>query len=444
MKKILIKNGIIINEGNKTEGDILIDNGIIVKIAPIIDLNADKVIDATNKIVMPGIIDDQVHFREPGMEYKADISSESKAGVRGGVTSFMDMPNNDPPILDQLLLEKKYETGKKRSYSNYSFYMGVSNDNIEEVLKTDTRNVCGVKIFMGASTGNMLVDNISTLEAIFSKSPALIATHCEDENRIRDNYKLVLDKYGDKIGAEFHSMIRDHKACYLSSSFAVDLAKKYKSRLHVLHLTTAKELELFDSALTLKDKLITAEVCVHHLYFSDRNYKELGNRIKCNPSIKSEDDRLALWKALHAGNIDVVATDHAPHALEEKNQQYIKAPSGLPLIQHSLNMMIGFYHQNIISLETIVEKMCHNPAIAFRIRNRGFIREGYYADILLADLNKNYTVNSNNIDYKCKWSPLEGKTFNSSVETVLVNGAIALEDRRITGFSNPMRLEFER
>lgn len=444
MKTVLIKNGTIINEGKKSEGDILIKNGIIEKLAPVIDTKADKTIDATGFIVIPGIIDDQVHFREPGNEYKADIRTESTAGVMGGVTSYMDMPNNNPPILDQIQLQNKYEIGRKQSYSNYSFYMGASNDNIEEVLKTDGTNVCGIKIFMGSSTGNMLVDNIATLEAIFSKSNMLIATHCEDENTIKSNQKFVLDKYGEAIGPEYHPVIRDHESCYLSSKLAVGLAEKYNSRLHVLHQTTERELELFRNDIPVDKKRITAEVCVHHLYFSEADYSLLGNKIKCNPAIKSENDRLALWKALLNGKLDVVATDHAPHTLEEKNRPYLNAPSGLPLIQHSLNLMLDFRDKNIITIEIIVEKMCHNPALVYNIRNRGFIREGYWADIVLIDQNKKYTVNTQNIAYKCGWSPLEGKIFNSTVDTVLVNGTVALEKGKITGNSNPMRLDFER
>ena len=444
MESIIIKNGIIINEGKKTEADIFIKNGIIEKIAPLIDKNADKTIDATGLLIIPGIIDDQVHFREPGNEYKADIRSESIAGILGGVTSYMDMPNNNPPILDQIQLQKKYETGQRQSYSNYSFYMGASNDNLDEILRTDGRNVCGIKVFMGSSTGNMLVDDSSTLERIFSESGLLIATHCEDENTVKSNHRKITEKYGMDIGTEYHPLIRDHESCYLSSKLAVDLARKFNSRLHVLHLTTQKEMDLFENDIPVQEKRITAEVCVHHLYFRDSDYTLLGNKIKCNPSIKTEDDRLALWKALLNGKLDVVATDHAPHTADEKSKPYLSAPSGLPLIQHSLDMMLDFRENNIITIEKIVEKMCHNPAIVFRISGRGFIREGYWADISIVNLNNHYTVSSDNIAYKCGWSPLEGKSFKSSVETVLVNGTIALEQGKITGNSNPMRLCFDR
>ena len=444
MESIIIKNGIIINEGVKSEVDILIRNGRIEEIAPVIVKQADKTIDATGKLIIPGLIDDQVHFREPGMEYKADISSESRAAVMGGVTSYMDMPNNNPPILTQELLEKKYNIGKSGSYANYSFYMGASNDNIEEILKTNPENVCGIKVFMGSSTGNMLVDNISTLEAIFSKSNMLIATHCEDETTVRNNKQYIIEKYGENIGPEYHPVIRDHQSCLKSSKLAVDLAKKYNTRLHVLHLTTAEEMNLFDAKIPIKDKRITAEVCIHHLYFNSDHYSKLGNKIVCNPSVKTEEDRLALWKALLEGKIDVVATDHAPHTLEEKNRTYLKAPSGLPLIQHSLVLMMDFYHRGLISIEKIVEKMCHNPAIAYKIRNRGFIREGYWADLVVIDMDKKQTVETQNIAYKCGWSPLEGIEFKSAIETVMVNGTIALESGILTGNSNPMRLEFDR
>ncbi|MGE5355992.1 MAG: dihydroorotase [Deltaproteobacteria bacterium] len=444
MSSIIIKNGTIINEDLKYQGDILIKNDRIEKIGGVIDKPAGKIIDATGKLILPGIIDDQVHFREPGLIYKADISSESKAGVLGGVTSYMDMPNNNPPILDQNSLEKKYEIGKLRSYSNYSFYMGASNDNIDEVLQTDPSSVCGIKVFMGASTGNMLVDNMSALEAIFSNCELLIATHCEDENTIKHNHKSIIDKFGDNIGPEFHPLIRDHEACYKSSKLAVDLARRYGSRLHVLHLTTAKEMELFSNNKDLKNKKITSEVCVHHLYFNDEQYKFLGNKLKCNPSVKTENDRLALWKALLEGKIDIIATDHAPHTIEEKNRPYLNAPSGLPLIQHSFQMMFEFYLKGLISLEKIIEKMCHNPSILFQIKERGFIREGYWADIVIIDPAKNHKVSDHNIAYKCGWSPVNGVEFNSQVDTVLVNGTIALENGIITGQSNPMRLEFER
>ncbi len=442
MNTILIKNGKIINENKIFEGDIFIKDGRIELIADNIDKKAGKEIDAGGKFVIPGIIDDQVHFREPGQEYKADIASESLAALSGGVTSFMDMPNNNPPVFTQEALENKYNIAKNRSVINYSFYMGASNDNLDEILKTNTENVCGVKIFMGSSTGNLLVDDKKTLENIFSQSPALIATHCEDETTIINNNKYYFEKYGDDITAEYHPKIRSDKACFLSSSFAVELAKKHNTRLHVLHLTTAMEMPLFRNDIPLAQKKITAEVCVHHLYFDDSYYPKLGNKIKCNPAIKSQNDKNMLWQALMDDRLDVIATDHAPHTLEEKNRKYKEAPSGLPLVQHSLNLMLDFYQKDMISLEKIVEKMCHNPAIAFRIKNRGFIREGYWADIVILDPDKVWKVEKDNILYKCKWSPLENKTFKGKVETVLVNGKIALENGVFKYLKAGKRLEF--
>ena len=442
MNTILIKNGKIINENKIFEGDIFIKDGKIELIASNIDKKAGKEIDATGKYIIPGIIDDQVHFREPGQEYKADIASESLAALSGGVTSFMDMPNNNPPVFTQEALENKYNIAKNRSVINYSFYMGASNDNLDEILKTNTENVCGVKIFMGSSTGNLLVDDEKTLENIFSQSPALIATHCEDETTIINNNKYYFEKYGDDITTEYHPKIRSDKACYLSSSFAVELAKKHNTRLHVLHLTTAMEMPLFRNDIPLAQKKITAEVCVHHLYFDDSYYPEMGNKIKCNPAIKSQNDKNMLWQALMDDRLDVIATDHAPHTLEEKNRKYKEAPSGLPLVQHSLNLMLDFYQKDMISLEKIVEKMCHNPAIAFRIKNRGFIREGYWADIVILDPDKVWKVEKDNILYKCKWSPLENKTFKGKVETVLVNGKIALENEVFKELKAGKRLEF--
>ncbi len=444
MNTILIKNGKIVNENKIFEGDIFIKNGKIELIAGNIDKKADKEIDASGKFILPGIIDDQVHFREPGQEYKADIASESMAALSGGVTSFMDMPNNNPPIFTQEALENKYDIAKNSSAINYSFYMGASNDNLDEILKTDTENVCGVKIFMGSSTGNLLVDDEKTLENIFSQSPALIATHCEDESTIINNNKYYFEKYGDDITAEYHPKIRSDKACYLSSSFAVELAKKHNTRLHVLHLTTAMEMPLFRNDIPLANKRITAEVCVHHLYFDDSYYPKLGNKIKCNPAIKSQNDKNTLWQALMDDRLDVIATDHAPHTFEEKNRRYKEAPSGLPLVQHSLNIMLDFYQRNMISLEKIIEKMCHNPAIAFKIKNRGFIREGYWADIVILDPDKVWKVEKDNILYKCKWSPLENKRFKGQVETVLVNGKIALDNGSFKDIKAGKRLEFRK
>lgn len=444
MGSILIKNGKIVNEGKIKVGDIYINNGKIELIGESIDKAVDKEIDATGKYILPGIIDDQVHFREPGQEYKADISYESKAALAGGVTSFMDMPNNNPPIFTQEALANKYQIASKKSAINYSFYMGASNDNLDEILKTDNEKVCGVKIFMGSSTGNLLVDDLKTLEDIFSNSPALIATHCEDETTIRNNTKFYFDTFGDNIEAVYHPKIRSDEACYLSSSFATGLAKKHNSRLHVLHLTTAKEMPLFDNEIPLDKKRITAEVCVHHLYYDESLYPTLGNKIKCNPSIKSKNDKTALWDALLSGRLDVIATDHAPHTIEEKSVKYKKAPSGIPLVQHSLNIMLDFYQNKKITLEKIVEKMCHNPAMAFKIKDRGYIREGYWADIVILDIEKKWEVNKENILYKCNWSPLEGTKFKGKVETVLINGKIALENRKFFDLNAGMRLAFDR
>lgn len=441
--KVLIKNGIIINENKKFISDIFINNGRIELIQSHINKYADDIIDAEGKYVIPGIIDDQVHFREPGTEYKADIFSESRAALLGGVTSFMDMPNNNPSILTQDALEKKYEIGQSKSAINYSFYMGASNDNLDEILRTNTENVCGLKIFMGSSTGNLLVDNVTTLENIFAQSPSLIATHCEDETTIKNNEIKTFAQFGDDITAIYHPKIRSDLACYKSSSFAVNLAKKHNTRLHVLHLTTNKEMHLFESDMALKDKRITAEVCVHHLYFDEGSYPILGNKIKCNPAIKSKNDKESLWKALLDDNLDVIATDHAPHTMDEKSARYKEAPSGLPLVQHSLNLMLDFYHRDMISLETIVEKMCHNPAIAFKIKERGFLREGYMADITIFDLNNKWEVNKDNIAYKCNWSPLEGNILKGKIETVLVNGKIALRNGNIENTKSSMRLLFE-
>ncbi len=443
MKKILIKEGTVVNENKIFSADIFINNGKIELIDSSINRHADIIIDAAGKYIFPGIIDDQVHFREPGNEYKADIYSESRAALMGGVTSFMDMPNNSPAIFTQEALEKKYKISKSKSAINYSFYMGASNDNLDEILKTDNTKVCGVKIFMGSSTGNLLVDDQKTLEGIFSQSPSLIATHCEDEKTIKNNIKLYTEKYGDKLDATYHPQIRSDEACYLSSSFATSLAKKFNSRLHILHLTTAKEMPLFRNDIPLEKKRITTEVCVHHLYFDDSDYPTLGNKIKCNPAIKSADDRNALWEALLDNRLDVIATDHAPHTFEEKERHYSNAPSGLPLVQHSLNLMLDFYQKGKISLETIVEKMCHSPAKAFKIVDRGYIREGYWADIAIVDLDKKWKVSKENTQYKCKWSPLEQKEFTGEVQTVLINGNIAMQDNKIISTGNAKRLLFE-
>lgn len=440
----ILKNATIANEGRVFTGHIVIEENIISKVieGEMPENLSGEIIDIEGKLVIPGIIDDQVHFREPGMTYKGDIYSESRAAVAGGLTSFMDMPNNNPAILTQELLAQKYEIGAKNSLANYSFYMGASNDNIEEVLKTNPEDVCGVKIFMGSSTGNMLVDNPETLDRLFAEVPMLIATHCEDESTIRRNTIEFKNNYGENVPIEMHPEIRSEEACYLSSSFAVNLAQKHNTRLHILHLTTAKEMELFDNSLPLEQKRITGEVCVHHLTFNSDDYAKYGTKIKWNPAVKKESDRLALMKALEENKIDVVATDHAPHTKQEKNNSYFKAPSGGPLVQHSLQAMLEFYHDRILNLETIVEKMCHAPAKCFKIKNRGFIRPGYYADLVVVDLNKEYRVSEINILYKCGWSPFEGKIFRSTVIKTFVNGNLVFNNGNIIEGNNGMRLKF--
>jgi len=420
--KYLIKSATLINEGISEVKDVLIENERIAKIANDISDDNAVIINAEGLWLIPGAIDDQVHFREPGLTHKGEIYTEAKAAVAGGITSYMEMPNTVPNVFTQELLEDKYKRAAEVSLSNYSFFMGTSNDNLEEVLKTNTRNVCGVKIFMGSSTGNMLVDNPSTLESIFANSPALIATHCEDEHTIKTNLALYKEKYGDQIKIEMHPLIRSEEACYLSSSFAVSLAKKHNTRLHILHISTAKETALFDANIKLEDKLITAEACIHHLWFSDEDYASKGNFIKWNPAVKTSADRDGIWKALLEGRIDVIATDHAPHTIEEKNQPYTSAPSGGPLVQHAVLAMVDKVKEGRISKEMMVQKMAHNPAILFRIEDRGFIREGYYADLVLVNPNAQYEVNKSNILYKCNWSPFEGHTFHSTIQTTFVNG----------------------
>ncbi len=444
MKDILIKEGLIINRGRHFTADMLIKNGHIERIAPNIDVHASIEISAAGKWVMPGLIDDQVHFREPGLTHKADIASESKAAVAGGVTSFMEMPNTRPATLTRELLENKYQRAKQVSLANYSFYMGVSNDNLEEVLHTDPRRVCGLKIFMGSSTGNMLVDDAEVLEAIFSRSPLLIATHCEDEQTIRNNTERHRKQYGEDVPFSCHPKIRSAEACYRSSSLAVSLAKKYNSRLHVLHLTTGRELELFDPDIPLAQKRITAEVCVHHLFFSDEDYPRLGSYIKCNPAIKEPKEREALWQGLHDNRLDVIATDHAPHTLAEKNNTYFKAPSGLPLVQHSLNILLHFYAQGKISLTQIAEKTAHAPAICFNIDKRGYLDEGYWADLVIVNPGEKQIVSRANLHYRCGWSPLEGMSFPGKVETTIVSGQLAYHLGTFSQAAVGKRLEFNR
>ena len=442
MSRIVIKNAQIINEGQSIEGDLLIKNKRIEKIAPIIDSGEAKEIVAEGQILIPGVIDDQVHFREPGMEHKATVFTESRAAAAGGTTSFMDMPNTKPASLTQELLQKRYDHAAKNAAVNYSFYMGASNDNLDEVLKTDHEEVCGIKVFMGSSTGNMLVDEPKVLDSIFANSPMLIATHCEDELTVRENNRIFHERYGTSLTPQHHPLIRSAEACYMSSSFAVGLAKKHNTRLHVLHLTTEKEMELFDNKVPLAEKRITAEVCVHHLFFNESAYSSLGNNLKCNPAVKRKEDQEALWRALAEDKIDVIATDHAPHTIEEKSKAYIDAPSGLPLVQHSLVAMLEFYHREKISLERIVEKMCHAPAIAFRIAERGFLREGYYADLVILDLDNPWQVNKDNIGFKCGWSPFEGYNFKSQVAKTFVNGSIVYNGNSIVESDSAMRLKF--
>jgi dihydroorotase len=443
MGTIKIINARIINESNIREGDVLIRDQRIEKIGKSIEDPADRVIDAKGKYLLPGVIDDQVHFREPGLTQKAEIFTESRAAVAGGITSFMEMPNTVPNTLTQELLEDKYQLAAKKSLANYSFFMGVSNDNLEEVLKTDPETVCGIKVFMGSSTGNMLVDNEVTLERLFANTGMLIATHCEDEGTIRRNTEIYQQKYGEEIPFSAHPLIRSEEACYLSSSKAVRLAEKNGARLHVLHISTAKELDLFRTDLPISQRKITAEACIHHLWFSDQDYEEKGSRIKWNPAVKTAADREAVFQAVLDDTISVVATDHAPHTDEEKDNPYLKAPSGGPLVQHSLTAMLEFYHRGEITLDRIVEKMCHHPAELFRVQERGYIREGYFADLVLVDLNDPWTVSKDNLLYKCGWSPFEGTEFRSRVTHTLVSGHLAYESGEIREGKSGLRLWFE-
>lgn len=444
MSRILIKGATIVNEGKQFVSDVLIFDQRIQKIAPTIsDANA-KEINAEGKYLFPGFIDDQVHFREPGLTHKAEIYTEAKAAVAGGITSFMEMPNTVPNTLTQELLADKYAIAAQKSLANYSFFMGASNDNLDEVLKTDIQNVCGIKVFMGSSTGNMLVDNEKTLQGIFANAPTLVATHCEDEATIQKNLQLFKEKYGDHLTPEMHPLIRSTEACYLSSSFAVALAKKYDTRLHILHISSGKETFLFQNDIPLKDKKITAEACIHHLWFSDEDYASKGNFIKWNPAVKTLDDKNQLLKAVLDNHIDVIATDHAPHTLEEKLQSYAKAPSGGPLVQHAFNALFEMYHQGKISLEKIAEKTAHNLAICFQIKDRGFIREGYFADLALVDLKSSYEVNKSNILSKCGWSPFEGETLHSQITHTFVSGHLAYQNGEFDESTLGKRMSFDR
>ena len=443
MKKLL-KNAQIINDGALVTADVMIKDDRIVKVAKTINYEAAQIIDLSGKFLMPGVIDDQVHFREPGLTHKGCIYSEAKAAVAGGITSFMEMPNTKPQALTQALLEDKYLIGAKDSLANYSFFMGASNENLEEVLKTDPKHVAGIKIFMGSSTGNMLVDDKQVLNDIFSKCDMLIAVHCEDEETVRKNSAQIKSEYGEDLPIRFHPIIRSEEACYKSSSMAVELAKKHNTRLHVLHISTDKETKLFRNDIPLNQKRITAEACIHHLWFDESSYDEKGTLIKWNPAVKSAKDKEGVWTALIDDRIDIIATDHAPHTIDEKNNTYFKAPSGGPLVQHALVAMLEFYHQGKVSLEWIVEKMCHAPATCFQVKERGYIREGYYADLVVVDLDKSWVVEKNNILYHCGWSPFEGETFKSSVVKTFVNGNLVYNCGIFDEKHRGMRLEFDR
>ncbi len=444
MPSTLIRNAQIVNEGQIFRSDVFIKDGFIAQISNTIEASADIIIDADGKYLIPGVIDDQVHFREPGLTHKAEIYTESKAAVAGGITSFMEMPNTNPQTLTQELLEEKYKRASEVSLANYSFFMGASNDNLEEVLKTNPRNVGAVKIFMGSSTGNMLVDNRVVLEKIFKESKMLIAVHCEDEETVKANAELARQEFGEDVPIEEHPKIRSVEACYKSSSMAIELAKKHDTRLHVFHLSTAKEIELFRNDIPLEEKRITAEVCIHHLWFDDSQYAEKGTHIKWNPAVKSKRDRDQLFQALLDDKLDIIATDHAPHTLEEKDNTYFKAPSGGPLVQHALSAMLEFYHQGKISLEKVVEKMCHAPAVCFQLEGRGFIRKGYAADLVLVDLENPWEVSKENILYKCKWSPFEGTTFQSKVTHTWINGHLAFKGGHFDESQKGQRLLFDR
>jgi len=442
--RLLIKNAKLVNQGKSFYSDLLVEEKIIKKIAPKINENVDRVIDAKGLHLIPGIIDDQVHFREPGLTHKAEIYTESKAAIAGGITSFMEMPNTKPQTLTQELLEEKFQLGDKKSIANFSFFMGASNNNLSEVLKTNPKHVGAIKIFMGSSTGDMLVDNKKVLEEIFKKSDCLIAVHCEDEETIQKNLDEAKNKFGEDIPIEMHPKIRSVDACYKSSSLAVELAKKHNTRLHVFHISTEKELQLFTNTKPLSEKRITAEVCIHHLYFNSNDYKTKGTHIKWNPAVKEKSDQDALLAALLDNRLDVIATDHAPHTIEEKNNKYLQAPSGGPLVENALKVMLKFVKEKKITIEEVVEKMCHNPAICFQIEKRGFIKEKYYADLVLVDIEKEYEVTEGKILSKCGWSPFIGEKLNGQVEYTIVNGHIAYEKGVFDESKKGMRLVFNR
>lgn len=444
MATILIRNARIVNEGKITEGDVAIEGELIRKIGKNLEGNFDSIIDANGKFLLPGAIDDQVHFREPGLTHKGEIYTEAKAAVAGGITSYMEMPNTVPNTLTQELLEEKYKRAAEVSLANYSFFMGASNENLEEVLKTNPRNVCGIKIFMGSSTGNMLVDKREVLEAIFSKCKLLIATHCEDEGTVRRNNEEFKEKYGDQLNATHHPLIRSEEACWLSSSIAVELAKKYNTRLHILHISTAKEVSLFRNDIPLKEKRITAEACIHHLWFSDADYLTKGNLIKWNPAVKTAADREGILQGVLEDRIDVIATDHAPHTFEEKSAPYSSAPSGGPLVQHAIPAMLEMVRDGKITIETVVRKMSHAVADCFQIEKRGYIREGYFADLVLVDMNSEWTVEKSNLLYKCGWSPFEGTRFHSQITHTIVSGHLVYENGKFNESKKGSRLLFNR
>lgn len=444
MSKILIKNATIVNEDETYVSDVLIENELIIQIDRNITDDSATIIDAEGLYLMPGAIDDQVHFREPGLTHKGEIYTEAKAAVAGGVTSYMEMPNTNPQAVNIIELEKKYTRASECSLANYSFFMGGTNLNLEETLKVDYKKVCGLKLFMGSSTGDMLVNDEKTLDGFFSKVDALIATHCENDPMIKENQQRIIEEYGEDLPAYFHPIIRDEEACFKSSSFAVSLAKKYNTRLHVLHISTAKELDLFTNKIPVKQKRITAEACIHHLWFNDDDYKTKGNFIKWNPAIKTEYDRANIFEAVLDGRIDVIATDHAPHTIEEKQLPYLQAPSGGPLVQHSILAMLEFYKQKKITLEMIVKKMAHNVADIFKVEKRGYIREGYFADLVLVDLNKPTEVTKASLLYKCGWSPFEGYTFSSSIQKTIVNGHLVYDAGKFDESKKGQRLSFNR
>ena len=444
-KGILIQNATIVNENKIFKGDVLIENEIITKISSKIKPTKNiEVINAEGKYLIPGFIDDQVHFREPGLTHKANIATESRAAIAGGITTFIEMPNTVPQATTQHLLENKFKIAAADSYANYSFMFGGTNDNLEELLKTDPKKVAGIKLFLGSSTGNMLVDNEEILEKIFSSTKMIISVHCEDEETIRKNTAIYKEKYGDDIPLKYHPLIRSEEACYLSSSKAIELAKKTGARLHIFHLSTEKETHLFRNDIPLEEKQITAEVCIHHLWFSDKDYAEKGTHIKWNPAVKTEKDRLGLWKALLDDRIDVLATDHAPHTLDEKNNNYLNAPSGGPLVQHAIIALLEKVKEGVIPIEKAVEKMSHNPAKLFQIEKRGFIKEGYFADIVLIDMNKPQTVSKDNILYKCGWSPFEGTTFSSTITHTFVNGNLIYNNGVFNDEIKGKRITFNR